>query len=541
MMQPQFSEPSWPFYDVIGSTWNQVEYCSLSDMDSHVGGCEFSSLFTQIDCGSEISSIPFPSAISGESVQFAASDDPLHVMSMMEDLPMDLEVFEPELSGEFEALYECLEESVGSFPSQKFSVEENNLWSPGSSMKSEASTDITSLQPALTLPGEDMVIENELSICHLLRADGEAMEKEQRELEEVILRCIGEKVSPLGKTWERLAFNLSQQVDNQCFDYLKQESLKNFEAAFKAFYQMFPYGKYAHFTANSAILEATPDDVESIHIVDFDMREGLQWSQMIEAAAKRRTTLKLTSIRWEEEQETDSDPLSYCFEETKRQLLDHARAFEVKLKVEEMGIEDLVSEVKRTKKRGGGREFLAFNCTVGLPHMRSLRSRRLVMEFLKVAKDLLAANSANCRTSNRGIIVLADGDPCEKLKNCSTFSPFFDGHLMHYQALLESMEATFPVHLAEARITMECLFAAPYVSSLAWSQKWEEIKEGFHLGAGFGLEDWSLSKESLMEAKEMVGEDSSYKVRIEGLNGNEATLEWRGVPLVRVSAWTNQI
>ncbi|PON94328.1 GRAS transcription factor [Trema orientale] len=541
MMQPELFEPSWPFYDVIGSTGNQSEYCSLSSMDSQVGGCEFSSLFTTIDCQSEISSNPFSSAISGESVQFAASYNTLQVMSMMEDLPMDLEVFEPELSGEFEAIYGCLEESVGSFPSQKFSVDESDLWSPSSSTKSEASMDVTSVQPILSLPGVDMEIDNELSVFHLLKAIGEAMEKGQRELEEVILRCISEKVSPLGKSLERLAFNLCQQVDTQCVDYLKQESLKNSEAAFKAFSQILPYVKFAHFTANSAILEATPDDIETVHIVDFDMGEGLQWSEMIAAAAMRKKALKLTSIRWDEEKETDSDPLKWSFGETRRQLLDHARSFGLKLKVEEMGIEDLVSEVKKAKKRGGGREFLAFNCMVGIPHMRSVRSRRLVMEFLEVAKDLLAANSANCRTSRRGIIVLADGDPCEKLKNCSSFSHFFDGHLVHYQALLESMESTFPDRLAGARMTMECLFVAPYISSLAWSQKWEEIKEGFHLKTGFGFEGWSLSKESIVEAKIMVGEDSCYEVRIEGQNGNEAALEWRGVPLVRVSAWTSQI
>ncbi|GMN40399.1 hypothetical protein TIFTF001_009624 [Ficus carica] len=538
MMQPEIFEPSWQFYDVMDSTWDQVGNCGLSSMDDFVG-CEFSAPLIPIECLLDISSIPFSSSpISGEHVEFEACYDSLQGMSYMEDPPMDVEGFQPDLSGEFESLYGFLEESVGSFPSHQFSVEENDLWSPSSSMKSEASTDITSMHQVLILPGEDMEIDNELSISHLLRAYGEAMENKQRELEEVILRCISEKVSPLRKTLERIAFNLSQDIENQG-DYLKQESFKNFDAAFRAFYQIFPYGKFAHFTANSAILEATPNEAETIHIVDFDIGEGLQWSQMIEAVARRQKTLKLTSIR-HEEKEADAAPSQWRFEETRKQLLSHARLFGLKLKVQEMGIEDFVSEAKGAKKMGGGREFMAFNCIVGLPHMRRVRSRKLVMEFLTIARDVLANSAANGRASNRGIIVLADGDPCEKLRSCSSFSPFFDGHLVHYQALLESIESNFPIHLVEARMTMECLFVAPYISSLAWFEKWREIKEGFHLDKALGLEDWSFSNENLMEAKEIVRGESSYGVRIEGLNGNEAALEWRGVPLVRVSAWTNQ-
>lgn len=66
-----------------------------------------------------------------------------------------------------------------------------------------------------------------------------------------------------------------------------------------------------------------------------------------------------------------------------------------------MGINDLVSELKI--KRGGRREWLVFNCMVGLPHMGRVRSRSLVMEFLRVAKELIA-NSANCSTIHKGII-----------------------------------------------------------------------------------------------------------------------------------------
>ncbi len=405
------------------------------------------------------------------------------------------------------------------------------MLSPSMSMKSDSSlTDVASLQSSLTLPGEDMEIDNQVSLYHLPKAYGEALENDQRELGQVILRRISEKVSPTGKTLERLAFYLSQDMNYQG-DYLKQESLKNFETAFQALYQALPAGKFAHCAANSSILEAMPDDAETIHIVDFDMGEGVQWPPMIEAIANQNKTLKLTSIRWEEE-DCDCPPL-WRFEETQRRLYDQARAFGLKLKVEEMGIDDLVSEIKKMKKRDGRREWFAFNSMVGLPHMGRGRSRKHVMDFLREAKELIAIN--------RGIITFGDGDACEKLKYCSGFGSFFDGYLVHYQALLESLEVNFSLRLAEARIAMECLFLAPYISCFAWFQRWEEIREGCHLQAGLGLEGRRLSEEILMEAKEIVKEgENSYGLRIEGQIGNEMVLEWKGTTLVRVSTWTYQ-
>lgn len=89
-------------------------------------------------------------------------------------------------------------------------------------------------------------------------------------------------------------------------------------------------------------------------------------------------------------------------------------------------------------------------------------------------------------------------------------------------------------------MVMELLFVAPYVSSQAWLDKWNEAREGRNLQSWFRLEGRRVSGEMLTEAKEMVGADSSYGVRIGGENANEMALEWNGIPLVTVETWTNQ-
>ncbi|PSS32707.1 Nodulation-signaling pathway 2 protein [Actinidia chinensis var. chinensis] len=511
MMQPQlFQQPSWPFYNIMHSPRDHV---------GAYGGLQMNGQF--------LSTI-----FSNEFLEDPMSGDELQSPTPVETIADDMEGIDIISCGEFEDVCRWLGEDAceGSLSSEQLSIEGEDVWSPCPSTKSsEASMVFPSAQVSPSLPRDGNEIETQLTIQHLLKAYGEAMEMEQRELAEVIVKCIVEKVSPVGETLERLTLNLFQSEGKQG-DYLKQESIKNFEAAFNAFYQIFPYGRFAHFTANSAVLEAMPENVETVHIIDFDMMEGVQWPPMIEAVAQRQKALRLTSIKVED---CGDAPLYWRFEETKRRLCNHARSFGLNLKVDEVGIEDLVTAMGKIKKRGGRREWLVFNCMVGLPHMGRERSRSHVKEFLGVAKALLDDSA-----TNKGIITIGDGDAAERLKSCTTYGSFFDKNLYRFQALCESMEWNFPVCLAEARLAMENLFVAPSISSLSWRRKWEEMREGSDLHAEIGLEGLRLTEENLTEAKEMMAEGKSlFTVRIEAQKQNEMVLEWRGTSLVRVSTW----
>lgn len=52
------------------------------------------------------------------------------------------------------------------------------------------------------------------------------------------------------------------------------------------FYEACPYLKFAHFTANQAILEAFADKTH-VHVIDFGMKQGMQWPALIQALAVR--------------------------------------------------------------------------------------------------------------------------------------------------------------------------------------------------------------------------------------------------------------
>ncbi|XP_044474029.1 protein NODULATION SIGNALING PATHWAY 2-like [Mangifera indica] len=493
-----------------------------------------------------------PSAMSNDFIDI--DNFPFHVNEMQITFPvddsssvLDLEDLDldPNLNIDLEEIRDWLENGDHDQESDDSSYQQLSMGQEGNETSMEETSIIP--EPILNFPTEGMEINNELCASHLAKAYGEAMANEHRELAEVIVKRINAKVSPVGGIKERLLYHSFQPLNKETHDnYLKQESCKVFDAAFKAFYSVFPNGMFAHFTANSAILEAVPHDTEVLHIVDFDMGEGVQWASMIVALAQRQNllqqfglisqqiTFKLTSIKWKNAGCICGQAHPHWrFEETKKQLIYYANCHGIKLKVEEMELQDLVHEIKKTKRRGGRREWMAFNCMWALPHMGRRRRRGHVMEFLKLAKDFLA----NCE-NNDGIITFGDGDTWEKTEDYSCFESFFESYQEHYQALLESMEWNLHNLLAEARIAMECLFVAPYASCLSLFEKWKEIKEVCEFEPGFGLKGVRLSSESLMEAKVMGREgEGLYRVRIEGENANEMVLEWERTPLVRVSAW----
>ncbi|GJT49688.1 nodulation-signaling pathway 2 protein-like protein [Tanacetum coccineum] len=396
------------------------------------------------------------------------------------------------------------------------------VWSPSMSMNSSDACAYVPYETQSSMVHNDdaMEIESQTGHQNLLMAYSEAIGLGQLELAKVIQKCVCQKASPVGPAIERLALNLFKCGENEGEEYLKQESMRNFKTAFRAFYEIFPYGRFAHFTANSAILEAVPTHVESIHIVDFDLCEGSQWPPVIQAIARMKKSLIITRIKLDQDQD-------WQFEHTNRQLCNFARSFGLNLKVQEMDMAQIVKNVEGNNLES---EFMVFNCMVGLPHMGRTRNTSQAMDFLKVAKAVLDITE--------GIITFGDGEEREKMRTFTDFSSFFNKKLIHYKALYESMEWGFPSYFSEARIAMETLFVSPFISSKSWLQKWAEGRENMASLKEIGLKGQPLSKESLNEARELVKEgESPYGIRIEGENGKEMVLEWNGTPLVRVSAW----
>lgn len=282
MLHPEIlKSPSWSsLYEFNSSSTidHQIEHYGFQ-VDAHVSVSGFNFLFnTPEDTSSEASSNPSIIFTNDYFFHYPIENDTLQLPTLMDvyDLSMDFDDLVPILKDRQES-----EEELDVI-----------TWSPTPSLNSDFSSND---KPLITLPQQGMEIENQVSLPHMLEALGEAIYQGEKALFDEILRCMRQKVSPIGEPLERLSFYLSQDMKTCQVDcYLAQEASKNFEVAFKAFYQGLPHGKAAHFVANLAILEALPQDSEVIHIVDFDMGEGSQWPPMIEAIATLNKTLMLT-------------------------------------------------------------------------------------------------------------------------------------------------------------------------------------------------------------------------------------------------------
>ncbi|CAL9249023.1 unnamed protein product [Arabidopsis halleri] len=143
--------------------------------------------------------------------------------------------------------------------------------------------------------------ENGVRLVHALMACAEAIQQNNLTLAEALVKQIGclavsqagamRKVATyFAEALARRIYRLSppqNQIDHSLSDTLQMH-----------FYETCPYLKFAHFTANQAILEAF-EGKKRVHVIDFSMNQGLQWPALMQALALREggpPTFRLTGI-----------------------------------------------------------------------------------------------------------------------------------------------------------------------------------------------------------------------------------------------------
>ncbi|KAI7741851.1 hypothetical protein M8C21_023685 [Ambrosia artemisiifolia] len=142
--------------------------------------------------------------------------------------------------------------------------------------------------------------ENGIRLVHTLMACAEAVQQENYKLAENLVAQAGmlavaqagamRKVATcFAEALARRIYRLTpQSVDPPAFTDLLQMH----------FYETCPYIKFAHFTANQAILEAF-EGKKKVHVIDFGMKQGMQWPALMQALALRPggpPTFRLTGI-----------------------------------------------------------------------------------------------------------------------------------------------------------------------------------------------------------------------------------------------------
>jgi len=122
-----------------------------------------------------------------------------------------------------------------------------------------------------------------------------------------ILARLNHQISPMGKPFQRAAFyfkealqlllqsNVNNNSNNNSFS---PTSLLLKIGAYKSFSEISPVLQFANFTSNQALLEAV-EGFDRIHIIDFDIGFGGQWSSFMQELALRNggaPALKITAF-----------------------------------------------------------------------------------------------------------------------------------------------------------------------------------------------------------------------------------------------------
>ncbi|TKY56183.1 Nodulation-signaling pathway 2 protein [Spatholobus suberectus] len=381
--------------------------------------------------------------------------------------------------------------------------------------------------------------EKGLRLVHLLMATAEALTAgtESLDLARAILVRLNELVSPThGTNIERLAAHFSHALHHlldgsaSAHTTTDHPHITDMLLAFQLLQDMSPSVKFAHFTANQAILEAVAHE-KRVHIVDFDVTEGAQWASLIQALSSKNKNLPGPHLRLTALSRGGAAGRRSIatVQETGRRLTAFAASVGQPFSFHQCRLDPDETFRPSSLKLVRG-EVLVFNCMLHLPHL-GFRASGSVASFLKGAKEL-----------NLGLVMLVE-EEVARVGDAGFVGLFMD-LLHHYSAVFDSLEVGFPMQ-RWARALVEKVFLGPRIAdSVARMYRSEEEEEeeergswGEWLGAA-GFRGVPVSFANHCQANLLLGLfNDGY--RVEELGNNRLVLGWKSRRLLSASVWTS--
>ncbi|KAE8669450.1 Nodulation-signaling pathway 2 protein [Hibiscus syriacus] len=383
-----------------------------------------------------------------------------------------------------------------------------------------------------------------LRLVHLLMAAAEGLmgATKSRELARVIFVRLKELVSPNdGTNMERLAAYFTEALqgllEGSGGDYSKclitngthhhrdRHHQSDMIAAFQLLQDMSPYVKFGHFTANQAILEAASHD-RRIHIVDYDIMEGIQWASLMQALVCREGPptphLRITALS----RGSNGCRSFGTIQETGRRLAAFAASIGQPFSFHQYKLDsDETFRPSGVKLVQG--EALVINCMLHSPHF-SHRAPGSVASFLSGAKTL-----------NPRLVTVVE-EEVGHVGNGEFMGRFMDS-LHHYSAMFDSLEAGFPTQ-CRARTLVERLILGPRIAGslnrIYRTRNEDESGPWWEWLNRVGYKAVNISFGNHCQAKLLVGLFNDG-FRVEELANNRLVLGWKSRRLLSASIWTS--
>ncbi|KAF5788383.1 putative transcription factor GRAS family [Helianthus annuus] len=327
----------------------------------------------------------------------------------------------------------------------------------------------------------------------------------------------------IGKVGSFFVDALSRRVVNSPQNGVVQVDLSAYEneILYHHYYEACPYLKFAHFTANQAILEAF-DGQDCVHVIDFNLMQGLQWPALIQALALRPggpPLLRLTGIGPPSLDGRDS------LREIGLKLAELARSVNVRFAFRGVAATRL-DDVKPWMLQVSPKEAVAVNSIMQLHKLLGPGGPRgppvdLVLDWIR---DL-----------NPRILMVVEQ---ESNHNQPEFLDRFTESLYYYSTMFDSLDACTAQPektLAELYIQREicnvvCCEGSARVERHEPLVRWRERLTG----AGFA--PLHLGSNAFKQARMLLTLFSAEGYSVEENEGC-LTLGWHSRPLIAASAW----
>ncbi|KAK7305705.1 hypothetical protein VNO77_43615 [Canavalia gladiata] len=152
--------------------------------------------------------------------------------------------------------------------------------------------------------------ETGVRLVHTLMACAKAVQQENHKLADTLVKHIGLLAASQAGAMRKVASYFAQALALRIYRIFPDETLDSSfsDVLHMHFYESCPYLKFAHFTANQAILEAFAT-ASRVHVIDFGLKQGMQWPALIQALALRPggpPTFRLTGIGPPQNDNTDA-------------------------------------------------------------------------------------------------------------------------------------------------------------------------------------------------------------------------------------------
>ncbi|KAM3331324.1 hypothetical protein ACQJBY_027376 [Aegilops geniculata] len=288
------------------------------------------------------------------------------------------------------------------------------------------------------------------------------------------------------------------------------------------FYEACPYLKFAHFTANQAILEAF-HGCDSVHVIDFSLMQGLQWPALIQALALRPggpPFLRITGIG------PPSPPGRDELRDVGLRLADLARSVRVRFSFRGVAANSL-DEVHPWMLQIAPGEAVAVNSVLQLHRLLSDTADQAPIDAV-----------LDCVASLQPKIFTVVEQEAEH--NKPGFLDRFTEALFYYSAVFDSLDAASANGgtgnaMAEAYLQREiCDIVCN--EGTARMERHEPLSQWTDRLGRAGLSAVPLGASALRQARMLLGLFSGEGHSVEEAEGC-LTLGWHGRPLFSASAW----